>query len=325
MNKMFERLSPWEYQKQGKPRGVIMTNTQLQVGRSTGRSSRRRWGVAAGSLLVMVGVAGGVTPAQAADSAVSVTDGIVAETGVSTGYMVIGRGAAKREPVTITWGDGTAEIARTSCSVQRAKSRPGKCRIRAGHVYSNPGTYEVQALTAEGALLDSGTVAVVGEPTSDTPDLAKPTLVESSLWRSTMLTRINEVRAENGVAPLGSCPRLDQVAQDYAQLMADTGHFAHDGPNGESPWDRMRAGGYNMRSGAENLAWGPSNAERAQQGLEDSAGHFRNMIKPTVTNVGFGAAEDPNGRWYWVQKYGAAGNCDLDGRTVDTPAPMWVD
>jgi len=45
-----------------------MTNTQLQVGRSTGRSSRRRWGVAAGSLLVMVGVAGGVTPAQAADS-----------------------------------------------------------------------------------------------------------------------------------------------------------------------------------------------------------------------------------------------------------------
>jgi len=299
-----------------------MTNTQVQVGRSTGRSSRRRWGAAAGSLLVMVGVAGGVTPAQAADSAISVTDGIVAETGVSTGYMVIGRGAAKREPVTITWGDGTAEIARTSCSVQRAKSRPGKCRIRAGHVYSSPGTYEVQALTAKGTLLDSGTVTVVGEPTSDTPDIDKPALGESSLWRSTMLTRINEVRAENGVAPVGSCPRLDQVAQDYAQLMADTGHFGHTGPGGESPWDRMADGGYIVRAGAENIAWGQPASEVAQKRWEESVGHFRNMINPKVTHVGMGGAADSYDRWSWVQKYGSGGNCDLEGRTVDTPAPM---
>jgi len=273
------------------------------------------------SVLIAVGLTAGAVPAQAATPQVSVTDGVLAQTGVPTGYMVIGTRAAKKHPVTVTWGDGTAEVARTSCSVRKAKARPKKCRFRLGHVYSNPGTYQVQALNAKGTLLGSGTVTVVGEPTNDSPYIAKPTYGESSIWRSTMFTRINEVRAENGVAPVSRCPRLDQVAQDYAQLMADTGHFAHDGPNGESPWDRMRAGGYNMRSGAENLAWGQSNAERAQQRLEGSVGHFRNMIKPTVTNVGFGAAEDPNGRWYWVQKYGSGGNCDLEGRTVDTPAP----
>ena len=273
------------------------------------------------SVLIAVGLTAGAVPAQAATPQVSVTDGVLAQTGVPTGYMVIGTRAAKKHPVTVTWGDGTAEVARTSCSVRKAKARPKKCRFRLGHVYSNPGTYQVQAVTAKGKLLGSGTVTVVGEPTNNSPYITKPTYGESSIWRSTMFTRINEVRAENGVAPVGRCPRLDQVAQDYAQVMADTGHYAHTGPGGESPWDRMRAGGYNMRSGAENIYRSPASAEAAQKGWEESVGHFRNMIKPTVTHVGLGAAKDSSGRWLWVQKYGSAGNCDLEGRTVETPAP----
>ena len=298
-----------------------MTGTRFEPGQSRVKGIMKRWGSLAGSILVTLGLAAGITPAQASELPVSVTDGIVAQTGVSTGYMVIGKGRAKRNPVTITWGDGTAELARTSCSVQRAKKRPGKCRIRVGHVYSNPGTYEVQALTDDGRILDSSTVTVVGVSTDDATDIDKPTHGESSIWRTNMLTRINEVRAENGAGPVGSCPRLDNVAQHYAQVMADTGHYAHTGPGGESPWDRMRVGGYNYRSAAENIAVGQATSEAVQRAWEDSEGHFRNMINPRLESVGLGAAKAANGRWYWVQKYGTGGNCDLGGNLVDTPAP----
>jgi len=261
-------------------------------------------------------------PAQASELSVDITDGITAEPGVPTGYFVIGTGLSKKTPVSINWGDGTAQVARSKCSAKKATVRPRKCRIRVGHEYTSPGTYQVTAQDKSGQVLDSATVTIVGESREASPETSKPTIQDTSLWRSSMRDRINTVRAGNGAGPVGSCPRLDQVAQSYAQVMADTGHYGHTGPGGESPWDRMRAGGYDYRAAAENIAYGYPTADRVQQAWVDSPGHFRNMVNPGLASVGLGAAESASGRWYWVQVYGSGGSCDLGGQSVETPAPL---
>jgi len=273
--------------------------------------------LASGGLLV-------AAPANAAPMTVQVIDGVAAQPGITTGELVTGTGVQSSKPVTITWGDGTAQVARTTCSKRKARLRPNKCSIGVGHVYYNPGTYTVTVQGKKGKILGTGTVTVTSPSSNKSPYTPTPQYREVPQWRSSMLARVNEVRAQNGAGPVGSCPRLDQVSQDYAQLMADTGHFDHTGPGGESPWDRMRAGGYDYRGAGENIAWGQRHANRVQKGWEESVGHFRNMINPGHTDAGFGAAKSAGGDWYWVQMYGTGGNCDLNGGQVETTAPAKI-
>lgn len=275
-------------------------------------------------LAALMGVAllAGAPGAYASTMKVDVAEGVKAKTGVPTGDVVTGTGVSRKTPITITWGDGVTQVTEVSCSVRKAKSRPGKCRITAGHVYENPGVFDVQAQTPDGRVLASGQVTVTGQPSGPNLSFSRPEYQQSDRWRAQMISRVNQVRAENGAGPVGACPRLDQIAQDYAQLMADTGHYGHTGPNGESPWDRMRAGGYDYRTAAENIAHSYPNSGRVQEAWEKSDGHLRNMTNPNFSSVGLGAAQSPSGQWFWVQKYGSGGNCDLDGRIIKTPAPV---
>lgn len=269
------------------------------------------------ALLFGFGVA---VPAHAAPPSVDISDSAETTVGEPTSYVVVGTGISRQRPVTILWGDGTAQLAKTACTKKRAKKRPKKCRIRVGHVYATPGIYSVLALDGD-LLLATGSVRVTGNPDDDR---SRPRIEESPQWRSEIIDAVNSVRAQNGRAAVGACPRLDRVSQQYAQVMADTGHYDHTGPNGESPWDRMRAGGYDYRAAGENIAYGYPTAAEVHTGWVESDGHFRNMINGRVTDIGLGAAQSETGRWYWVQMFGAGGNCSLNAQSVDTPAPVTV-
>ena len=281
----------------------------------------RRLLVIAGSFVAAAGLVATGNPAHASEISVTVADQVVAEPGIATGYVVIASGAARRDSIIVAWGDGSAQAERGTCKARRAKAKPKKCRIRVGHVYSSPGSYELRVVDADGGLLETGTVTVVGQSAEVDVDQVADT-GDTSEWRDVMTARINEVREVNGAGRVNRCARLDNVAQNYAQVMADTGHYDHTGPNGESPWDRMRAGGYLYRAAAENIAWGYPSSGQVQTGWEDSPGHFANMTSRLVGDVGLGAARSMEGRWYWVQVFGAGGNCDLGGTLVETPAPL---
>ena len=288
----------------------------------------RKWlSMAAGMvMLTSVGAVGVAGVANAADDTFTAEGPVVVittepsqQTLASNTYELTFKGVSKRTPVTISWGDGNESVATTSCTRKQAKRQPKKCQVRAQHTYEEAGTYYAIARQG-GADIKTEWVTVNVGSTPIVPPA--PQYQATSEWRSRMSTRINEVRAANGVGPVGMCPRLDQVAQDYAQLMADTGHYGHTGPGGESPWDRMRAGGYDYRAAAENIAWGYPTADRVQEGWEGSPGHFKNMVSPNVSDVGLGAAESSSGRWYWVQVYGTGGTCDLGGMRIETEAQV---
>jgi len=131
-------------------------------------------------------------------------------------------------------------------------------------------------------------------------------------WQNRMLAAVNTLRRAAGVRPLRLCPSLSAAAQDYAVSMASTGHYGHVGVDGSQPWDRMSAHGYSWTGAAENIAGGFSRVPVVMQAWHASAGHYDNLVNPSLQHVGFGKATvagSPLGT-YWVQDFAAGGRCD---------------
>lgn len=121
-----------------------------------------------------------------------------------------------------------------------------------------------------------------------TPSPAEPTSVSAA--RPILLTRINELRAANGAPSLVADPRLDAVAQAYAERMA-LGHFlSHVAPEGDSLSERLRAAGYAFSANGENLGRAGPGPLAAQASIEESPGHRRNLLLPGFSRLGVGVA-----------------------------------
>jgi uncharacterized protein YkwD/uncharacterized membrane protein required for colicin V production len=117
-----------------------------------------------------------------------------------------------------------------------------------------------------------------------------------------MLELVNEERRKAGLRPLVRDPAIDRVARAYAAEMLQRGYFSHETPEGQSPFDRMRAGDVNFVIAGENLALAPT-VLLAHQGLMDSPGHRANILRSEFGRVGIGAAiADGRGRMF-VQNF----------------------
>lgn len=55
--------------------------------------------------------------------------------------------------------------------------------------------------------------------------------------------------------PLAFNNTLFTVADGHSQRMIDLGYFAHNDPNGSTPFTRMTAAGYNLTTAGENISW----------------------------------------------------------------------
>jgi uncharacterized protein YkwD len=113
-----------------------------------------------------------------------------------------------------------------------------------------------------------------------------------------MLELLNQERVRAGLQPLVRDPTIDAVARAHSVDMLQRGYFAHETPDGRTPFDRMRAGNVQFSAAGENLALAPTVA-LAHQGLMDSPGHRANILHPAFRRVGIGAARaDGRGRMF---------------------------
>jgi uncharacterized protein YkwD len=102
-----------------------------------------------------------------------------------------------------------------------------------------------------------------------------------------MLDLVNKERAAAGLRPLVADPELTEVARQHSADMFARGYFAHDTPEGLSPFDRMRAANVHFLTAGENLALAPS-LSVAHTGLMNSPGHRENILRPQFGRVGIG-------------------------------------
>jgi hypothetical protein len=82
-------------------------------------------------------------------------------------------------------------------------------------------------------------------------------------------------------------------AQAKADHMAQNMYFAHDAPDGTTPWYFIDQSGYQYNSAGENLALTNQSASSVVDGWFNSPGHYANMMSSTFVEVGYGIAYVP--------------------------------
>jgi len=119
---------------------------------------------------------------------------------------------------------------------------------------------------------------------------------------SALLADLNHTRIAHGLPALTVSFELTKAAQSHALDMIRHRFFAHESPNGRTPFDRMHDQGVAFRFAGENIAMAPSEPIAAQS-LYDSAPHRQNMLDPQFTHVGVAAVQRDDGEVFFVEDF----------------------
>jgi uncharacterized protein YkwD len=116
-----------------------------------------------------------------------------------------------------------------------------------------------------------------------------------------LLALTNQDRLRNGCAALSVNTSLMQAAWGHAQDMSRQDYFSHTSLDGRTYDQRIRQAGFTGDDIGENIASGFPDAREVQDAWMEHAGHRRNILDCSFTQVGM--AYVPNGE-YWVVDFG---------------------
>lgn len=110
------------------------------------------------------------------------------------------------------------------------------------------------------------------------------------ITNESIVSLANEARVENGLAELTTSSLLARAAQNKADDMLARQYFAHNTPDGQTPWTFIKAVGYSYTTAGENLAIDFTQAENVQAAWMNSPGHRANILNGNFTEIGIGIA-----------------------------------
>ena len=102
----------------------------------------------------------------------------------------------------------------------------------------------------------------------------------------TLVSMTNSVRAREGLGALSVNSQLTAAASAKAQDMLANQYFAHTSPSGKTPWDFIKAAGYNYAYAGENLAIGYTDAGELFSAWMASATHRENILNSNFREIG---------------------------------------
>ncbi|MEQ8350597.1 MAG: CAP domain-containing protein [Leptospiraceae bacterium] len=120
---------------------------------------------------------------------------------------------------------------------------------------------------------------------SDSQENNQPTLTSQE---KEFVRLVNEHRKKVGCQALILNPVLQRIAVEHSRDMAARDFFSHTNPDGESPFDRMKAAGLRYSWAAENIAFGQRSASEVFKSWLDSSGHRKNIENCRLSEHGIG-------------------------------------
>ncbi len=108
----------------------------------------------------------------------------------------------------------------------------------------------------------------------------------STITANRILELTNRARGEYNLPTLKMSDVLNQAAQKKAQDMILNDYFAHNSPQGASPWHWFKEVGYNYTYAGENLAMNFVDAENALRAWLDSPSHRDNLLGKNYDDIG---------------------------------------
>lgn len=108
----------------------------------------------------------------------------------------------------------------------------------------------------------------------------------SNITPDNIIALTNQERAASGLNTLKTDSRLAAAALAKANNMFAEQYWDHFGPNGETPWQFIRAEGYNYVYAGENLAKGFQTSEGVHEAWMASPTHAANIMSVNYKDVG---------------------------------------
>lgn len=113
----------------------------------------------------------------------------------------------------------------------------------------------------------------------------------------------NAARVHHKVPPVRWESTIRETAYKHSLDMADHDYFSHTNLAGQSPFDRMTLDDINYTVAGENLAYGQSSSIFAHEGLMNSMGHRKNLLKSDFTLLGVGVAFNDENQPYYTENF----------------------
>lgn len=138
--------------------------------------------------------------------------------------------------------------------------------------------------------------AVVYVPVSSARAHESTKTIRLAALEAAVVNKLNDIRADRGLRPLRSAPRLRLAARSHTKDMLDFGFFGHDSVDGTGFSERIKR--YYSNRGWRS--WSVGEALLASQGRETEAGAIVNawmnspshrsiILSPSWRDVGIGA------------------------------------
>lgn len=113
----------------------------------------------------------------------------------------------------------------------------------------------------------------------------------------------NADRVNHGVSILTWDDHVRETARKHSLDMAENNYFDHTNLQGLSPFDRMQADEVAFMVAGENLASGQFSSIFAHEGLMNSIGHRKNILRPDYEYLGVGVAFNAQSQPYYTENF----------------------
>lgn len=130
---------------------------------------------------------------------------------------------------------------------------------------------------------------------------ASSVLKEGFEWQLFDIT--NAERVNHGVSVLEWDDTVKETARKHSSDMAENNYFDHTNLQGLSPFDRMQADEVSFMLAGENLASGQFSSIFAHEGLMNSLGHRKNILRRDYEFLGVGVAFNSKSQPYYTENF----------------------
>lgn len=113
----------------------------------------------------------------------------------------------------------------------------------------------------------------------------------SAITAANVFSLTNQSRQDFFLATLHYNTALERAAQAKADDMLKNQYFAHNTPDGRTPWDFFKNAGYNYLVAGENLAVDFTDSESQESAWMNSPGHRANILNKNFEEIGIGIAQ----------------------------------
>lgn len=108
----------------------------------------------------------------------------------------------------------------------------------------------------------------------------------SAIYGSVLVNLVNRDRSLQNLSNLKVNPLLEIAAELKAKDMAEKGYFAHNTPDGKTPWYFIDKAGYKYVYAGENLAVNFVDSDEIHRAWMNSPSHRFNIVNPKYTEIG---------------------------------------